>query len=112
MCQIEELSVWCLSTATNPENLDFRLLFCRTEHGQVGFRPEKERSGNRCHPSEADVRHDADQIRFYFMFHFRAFYDFFGGADESFLGIKLQLKLKAGIFTGRFIIIFLLSENS
>ena len=38
------------------------------------------------------------------MFHFRAFYDFFGGADESFLGIKLQLKL--GIFTGRFIIIF------
>ena len=61
MCQIEELSVWCLSTATNPENLDFRLLFCRTEHGQVGFRPEKERSGNRCHPSEADVRNDADQ---------------------------------------------------
>ena len=51
------------------------------------------------------------------MFHFRAFkwlfcYDFFVGADESFLGIKLQLKLKAGIFTGRFIIFFFLSENS
>ena len=44
------------------------------------------------------------------MFHFRAFYDFFGGADESFLGIKLQLKL--GIFTGRFIIIFFYCQKT